>query len=459
MKFSPTEIAAATGGTLVDAPALHAQARIATDSRALAAGDAFVALRGERFDGHDFLDDAAARGAALAVVEQPSRGPAGLPTVVVADTRVAYLALAALARRRFSGPVLAITGSAGKTTTKHFVAHLLRARFGDRIAVTPANENNEIGVARLLLEASDDDHDAAIVEMGARHVNDIAVLVDVARPDVGILTNVGDAHLEIAGSREALADMKWALFGRGARAVLNQTDAVSQTRAAALTETPHWFVAGQGEPRVPDRGKLTALTGRRRLVGACDGAVTFRLPVDVSIPADYNLANAAAAAAGALELGTAPEAISQRLSSLELPPGRYQSFAMPGGWRMIYDAYNANASGTMAALDALAREDAGRAVAVLGSMAELGEESAQLHERVGAHAAQRAGVVLVGGEYAGALARGAQQAGMAKDAVVRVDSNADAARWLREHVRPGDVVLLKASRKYRLEEILEELRP
>jgi UDP-N-acetylmuramoyl-tripeptide--D-alanyl-D-alanine ligase len=458
VKFSADDIVAATGGDPHDVQAFAARVGIVTDSRALSPGDAFLALRGERFDGHDFVNEAIARGAALAIVDDASFRPDGFPAIVVADTKAAYLALAALARGRFLGPVLGITGSAGKTTTKQFVTHLVRARFGDRIAATPANENNEIGVAKLLLRASGDEHDALIVEMGARHVNDIAVLVGVARPDVGILTNVGDAHLEIAGSREALADMKWALFGRGARAVLNAADAVSRRRASALEKPPHWFFAEPNQPPVDQCATLTGLVGRCELFGARNGSVAFRLAVDVSVAADYNLANAAAAAAGALELGVPAEAIAAQMATLELPPGRYQSFAMPGGWRIIYDAYNANAGGMIAALDALGGEHAERAVAVLGSMAELGDESVQLHELVGAHAARRAGVVLVAGEYAGELERGAQRAGMSKDAVVRVESNADAARWLRRHVRPGDVVLLKASRKYRLEEILEELR-
>ena len=158
---------------------------------------------------------------------------------------------------------------------------------------------------------------------------------------------------------------------------------------------------------------------------------------------------------GEIEFGIDAGGVAEVLQNLRLPAGRFESFEMRGGWRIIYDAYNASASGTIAALDALDDQRPERAIAVLGSMAELGEESAQLHERVGAHAAKRAGVVVVTGEYADAMARGAQRG----DAdVVRVGSNADAARWLRDHARRGDVVLLKGSRKYRLEEILEDLQ-
>ncbi len=143
---------------------------------------------------------------------------------------------------------------------------------------------------------------------------------------------------------------------------------------------------------------------------------------------------------------------------LRLPHGRYTRIAVKGGVQLIYDAYNANASGTMAALDAFALECASRRIAVLASMAELGEESAALHERVGAHAAERVDVLLVRGEYAAELARGAQRGGLSPGHIIRIGTNAQAARWLREHVRADDVVFLKGSRKYKLEEIVEELR-
>jgi UDP-N-acetylmuramoyl-tripeptide--D-alanyl-D-alanine ligase len=448
---------AATDATLLDAGDAPNEFRIATDTRTLQPGEAYLALRGARHDGHDFVAEAVRRGAALLIVDRAAARVAGVATMVVPETTSAYMALAGLARRRFAGYVLAITGSTGKTTTKAFVAQLLAARFGSRVLAAPANENNEIGVSRLLLRAANEDHDALVVEMGARNFGDIAALVDVARPDVGILTNVGEAHLEIMGSRERLAETKWALFARGARAVVNAGDAVSAARAPSLAQPPHWFAAREANASVAVfPGKITALLGRSRLAGT--GAAPFDRRVDVTVPGAHNLANVAAAVAGALELGVGLDAIVDALPNLALPAGRFESFAMSGGWRIIYDAYNANASGMIAALDALNAERAPRSIAVLASMAELGSESAHLHEQVGAHAARRAGVVLVSGEYADALARGAHQGGLESAAVVHVASNSDAVRWLREHTRPGDVVLLKGSRKYRLEEILEELR-
>lgn len=452
------EAVSAARGTLLDGAAAPPCMHVSTDTRTLAAGDTFVALHGPNFDGHDYAAEAVRRGAAMLVVDRPERRVDGVATLVVRDTRAAYLAFATLARRRFSGRVLGITGSAGKTTTKAFATQLLGVKFGSRVLSTPGNENNEIGVSRLLLDASDAEHEALVVEMGARHAGDIAELVEIARPDVGVLTNVGEAHLEIFGSRERLAETKWALFARGARAVLNADDAVSLARAPALGERPHWFAARATDASPPSvAGKLTVLFGSHRLAGFKNGTLEYERRVGVAVPGAHNRANLAAAAAAALELGVGIDALADATASLELPPGRYETFSMPGGWRLIYDAYNASASGTVAALDALSAEGARRAVAVLAGMAELGAESERLHEDVGAHAARCAAIVLVGGEHAAALARGAQRGGMPRGAVVEIGSNAEAVRWLRANVRSGDVVLLKGSRKYRLEEIVEEL--
>ena len=457
MNLPLDDAVAATSATLLDPHLAPAEVRVSTDTRCAGPGDTFLALHGERYDGHDFVAEAVRRGARMIVVDRAGMRCEGVATMVVADTLRAYMALAALARKRFHGRILAITGSAGKTTCKAFAAQLLTSRYGERIAVAPANENNEVGVSKLLLSASNDEHDAIVVEMGARHYGDVEELVAIARPHVGILTNVGEAHLEIAGSRERIAEMKWALFGAGAKAVLNARDAVSLARAETLPAPPHWFLADEesGADAV-GFGRVTALLARSRLIDVDGGRRVFDRRVRVTVPGAHNGANLVAALAGAIELGADLAAMSDLIPALRLPPGRYESFDMPGGWRVIYDAYNASPGGMVAALDALADEEASRTIAVLASMAELGSEAESLHERVGAHAAARAGVVLVEGEYAEVLARAARQQGC-RD-VVSVGSNRDAARWLRDNARRGDVVLLKGARKYRLEEVLAELR-
>ena len=218
MRVSLAAAVAATGASLLDGAAAPRTLRVSTDTRTIEPGDTFLALRGERFDGHAFAAEAVACGASLLILERADARVEGVATMVVTDALEAYMALGALARERFEGRVVAITGSAGKTTTKSFLVQLLAARYGDRVAAPPANENNEIGVTKLMLSLSAETHDVAVVEMGARRSGDIAALVEVARPEIGILTNVGEAHLEIMGSRERLEETKWAtLLAGGAR--------------------------------------------------------------------------------------------------------------------------------------------------------------------------------------------------------------------------------------------------
>jgi UDP-N-acetylmuramoyl-tripeptide--D-alanyl-D-alanine ligase len=448
----------ATQATVIAGDALPRALRVVTDTRTIEPGDTFLALRGDRFDGHDYVHDAVGKGAIALIVDDPSARVDGVTTLVVRDTLQAYMALAHAAREQFRGQVIAITGSAGKTTTRSFTEQLLTQRYGERVLASPANENNEIGVSKLLLAASNGGYDALVVEMGARHFGDIATLVAVAEPHVGILTNVGEAHLEIMGSRERLEATKWALFERGARAVLNATDATALARHTSLDTVPHWFAAtGTRNETVTVSGRVTGVIGREWLYDD-NGAARAERSVDIRVPGAHNRANLAAAAAGALELGVDFDAIAQAIPALQLPAGRYESLELPGKFRIIYDAYNANASGTIAALDAFAEEAAQRRIAVLASMAELGDEASELHERVGAHAAStKIDILLVGGEYASELVRGAERAGFSPERIVRFASNTDAAQWLREHADVGDVVLLKGSRKYKLEEVVQEL--
>lgn len=450
MNLTLEEAVSATHATLRHGDRAPRELRIVTDTRALRAGDVFLALRGERFDGHDFLEEAARKGAGAFVVDRFGVRSGTTPALLVEDTRRAYMQLAAAARARFHGRVFAITGSAGKTTTKHLLGLLLSAHFGrSRVLVTPANENNEIGVSKLML-AIEPDHEIVVVEMGARHAGEIAELVAVAEPHAGILTNIGEAHLEIFGSRERLAQTKWGLFDRGAQAVLNAQDAASQALAPALAAPPLWF--GESSPSKPgvwvrDRSTLLLTAGAPQTYA-----------IDVPFPGAHNRANLAAALAAAVLAGMPPARAAAEVRNLRLPEGRYQSVLVDGGPRMIYDAYNASASGTIATLTTFASERARRRIAVLGSMAELGADAPALHERVGAHAAaSNLDVLLVGGDYAASIASGACGAGFDRDRIVTFEDNGDVVRWLREHARPDDVVLLKASRKYRMEEIVQAL--
>jgi len=458
MKLTFDESVTETGAQVLDGDAAPAQVDVVTDTRAIAPGQTFLALRGEHFDGHEYTRQAVERGAKMLIVEDPDAAVPGTTTLIVQSTLRAYLDLGGAARTQFRGRVLAITGSAGKTTTKAFAAQLLAVRYGDRILASAANENNEIGVSKLLLAADNEKHDLLILEMGARHFGDIETLARAARPDLGILTNVGDAHLEIMGSRERLELTKWGLFSTGARAILNARDVTSIRRAPSLAKPSHWFFAGEVGGDIPMHGRVSAISGSQHWL-EIDGDRDDAYTIDARVPGLHNRANLAAAIAAAREHGIEPKQIVAAIPQIELPHGRYERIALESGVVLIYDAYNANAAGMMAALDAFAAESAPRHIALLASMAELGEGAADLHRRVGGHAAAtKVDVILVGGEFAGELALGARSAGLPSERIVPFMTNEEAAKWVRDHARAGDAVLLKGSRKYKLEEIVEELR-
>ncbi|MGH7708250.1 MAG: UDP-N-acetylmuramoyl-tripeptide--D-alanyl-D-alanine ligase [Vulcanimicrobiaceae bacterium] len=436
--------------------------RISTDSRTVLPGETFLALRGERFDGHAFVAAAIARGAVAAIVEDAGVVPAGAAAIVVRNATAAFLACASVARRAADVRVVAVTGSTGKTTTKELTAQLAEWVGLGPVAATPANENNEIGVAKLFVGLPAGTR-SVVVELGARHAGEIAPLAAVARPDVAVLTNIGDAHLEIMGSRDALIATKWGIFTAAPdaagqpRAVLNAGDRTARMRAPDLLRPPMWFATDSEQlTGLPPDDEFVLIETARALVRRAgdERAISIRM----TLPGAHNRANLAAAVAAIVALGVDPERIAAAIPGLHLPPGRYERRRL-ADIDVVFDAYNASMDGTLATLRSFAQEPAGRRIAVLGSMAELGSEAPSMHRRVGAEAARLdLDVVLVGGDFADELARGALDYGLARHRVVHYAGNAEAAGWLRANGRAGDLVLLKGSRKYRLEEILDALR-
>jgi UDP-N-acetylmuramoyl-tripeptide--D-alanyl-D-alanine ligase len=276
-------------------------------------------------------------------------------------------------------------------------------------------------------------------------------------PHLGILTNIGEAHLEVFETRERLAEKKWGLFSNGAIAILNVADEESRRRFATLPRAPGWFGAGE---TVFERVLLPAtLIPSRDAIVFADAAGAETLAMSTSLPGDHNLANLAAAATAARAVGMTPAAVVEAIPKLTLPPGRYERMSLPGDIHLVYDAYNASLSGTLATLRAFSAEKAARRIAVLGGMAELGVESQEMHEAIGA-ALPGCGidVVLIGGEHADSTIRGAVRAGMSPLAIVPYENNAHAMQWLRVNMRDGDSILLKGSRMYKMEEILGGLK-
>lgn len=438
MTWTGEEIARAVGA----APLAHGilAGSVCTDSRRLAHGCLFVALRGATFDGHAFAAAALAQGAAAVLVDHRPAGVDADRALVVPDTLRALGDLAAFTRRRWGGRVAAITGSNGKTTTKELLAAICEQAWPGRVLKTRGNENNLVGLPLTVFRLSGGEA-AAVLEMGMNAFGEIARLTEIAAPDVGVITNVGPAHLEGVGSLDGVQRAKGELFAgmpaQGTIAV-NMDDPRVVAAAAAFAGRRVEFGAGRAvrAEAIDDRG--------------VDG-VAFRLHVDAAAAAvrlraagRHNVANALGAAAAAHALGIDLAAIAAGLAAAEPPKMRMQVVRLGNGVTVINDAYNANPGSTMAALDAVGRLP-GRAVAALGEMRELGAESAALHAAVGAHAVA-AGVawVLAVGPGAEPIAEGARRAGAA--AVDVCADAAAAAALLAARWQAGDTILVKGSR-------------
>ena len=450
MRLPAQPAVAAMNARAASTAALPESLLVQTDTRAIERGATFLALRGERFDGHAYVEEAFARGAVCAIVDDASAVPPGRAALLVQNTLQAYLDLGGLARTRVRGTVVAVTGSTGKTTTKQFILALLRGA-GIPVTATPENENNEVGVAKFLCGLEDGDERVAIVEMGARKYRDLDVLVAAARPDVGVLTNVGEAHLEIMGSRQRIAETKWAVPAGARRAVLNLDDAASRQRASTLPTPPFWY--GIGDER-PPHGERAVIVANEAVWSIAEDGATDTHRIAIGFPGEHNRRNLAGAYAAALLCGAPFPALADAVGTVTLPHGRYEIVELPDDVRLVFDAYNASLSGTLATLATFGREEAERRIAVLGSMAELGSDAPQMHEKIGEIAATRADMVLAGGAYADDTARGVRAKG---GTVIRYASNDDALAWLRENVERGDAILLKGSRVYKMEQIAEAL--
>ncbi len=419
---------------------------VSTDSRQLFAGALFVALTGPNFDGHDFVPVARERGAVAALVSRPVTD--SLPQLRVADTRLALGRLAAAWRSRFTGPLIALTGSNGKTTLKEMIAAILRVR-GPTLA-TEGNLNNDIGVPLTLLRLNGD-HACAVIEMGANHPGEIAYLTGLARPDVAIVNNAGPCHLEGFGDVAGVARAKGEIF-QGLRpdgvAVINRDDEYAG----------YWVGLNPGR-RIVDFGldQPAAVHGE-----VLDSAVNrFRLSVDgnemviqLPVPGRHNVRNALAAAAAALAVGAALTDVGRGLESLRGVDGRLQRLPGRHGGAVIHDAYNANPASLAAALEAVGAGP-GRKWLVLGDMRELGPAADDLHARSGAEARVAGFERLYAlGEHSRAAVTAFGTGGLHfedVDALV-----ADLNRDLRQGGEPT-VVLVKGSRGMRMERVVAAL--
>jgi UDP-N-acetylmuramoyl-tripeptide--D-alanyl-D-alanine ligase len=448
MRLTLGEVAgAAAGEILAGDPALEV-ASVSVDSRRIEPGGLFVALRAER-DGHDFAAGAVAAGAVAVLLERPVPDlPSGVAVVRAADSGAALAALGAHARARLGEavPVVGITGSTGKTSTKDLTAAALGAAFP--VSSSPASWNNEIGVPLTLL-GTEEGAGAVVAEMGSRGVGHIAALCAIARPTIGVITNIGVAHVEFFGSRAEVARAKGELveaLPAGGTAVLCADD---DTTPDLARRSPAPVLTAGFDPSAD-----VAVSGLRldadlrpsfHLATPWGGIEVGPLPVRGA----HQATNAAFAVAVAGALAVDVEAAASGLASATGSAWRMELCRTPAGLVVLNDAYNANPTSMIAAVKALAALPAGRRVAVLGHMAELGEASEEAHRSIGheAAASEFHTLVVVGREAAG-IAKGAREGGLD---VVEVDTADDALAALAAILRPGDAVLVKASRVVGLE--------
>ncbi len=462
--FSAGQIREAVGGRLLWGASGMEAAGVSADTRTLAAGELYVPLVGPNFDGHDFIGEALAAGAAGVLVGagRPAPETAGAFAVEAADTLTALGDLALHHRRRFGLPVAAVTGSNGKTTTKEMLAAILAE--GGETLKSEGNLNNFVGLPLQVLRLGPA-HDRAVFEMGMNRPGEIRRLTEIAAPDGVVITNVAPVHLEGLGSLEAVREAQGEALeemGPSGWAVLHTGDAESR-------ELARRFRAAGGRVRTFGFSEESDVrAGEIRAEGA-EGA-RFLLQVEgwegeVRLPAvgRHNVANARAAAAAAQLMGASWEEAAAGLARAEIPGMRMavEEIRAPAGCRLLNDAYNANPASLRQALEtAGALRGGGRLFALLGDMKELGDFAEEAHREAGRAAASAGdGVFLAAvGPMMALAAEAAREAGMPADRVARFETPEEAAAWAAGRLRPGDWALVKGSRSMEMERAVEALR-
>ncbi|HEX4602375.1 MAG TPA: UDP-N-acetylmuramoyl-tripeptide--D-alanyl-D-alanine ligase [Candidatus Angelobacter sp.] len=427
------------------------------DSRTLTPGDLFIAIAGERFDGHEYVNAALEKGAVGAIVDSgiahADKQYAGGPRRVlrVEDTIKALQSLGAAARRLWGKPLLAVTGSAGKTTTKEILAEVLATRF--RVMKSSGNLNNHIGLPLQLLKL-EAEHDLAVVEMGMNHAGEIRALGALAHHDLAVVTTVAPVHLEFFGSLAEIARAKYEIIETlptAGVAVLNADDEYVSQFGRDFKGKVVTFGIRRAADVSAQKVNLNGAEGSTFELAA--GSV--REPVTFPLVGEHNIYNALAAAAAAMERGITPSQAAVALSSIRPPDKRGQVLHI-GGATLINDCYNSNPRALAAMIDTLASMKAQRHILIVGEMLELGPTAEALHRESGLHAAEKKIDLVIGVRgLAKAVAEAACGAGTQAQFVETPEQAGD---WLARNLRPGDAVLLKASRGVKLERALEMLQ-
>jgi UDP-N-acetylmuramoyl-tripeptide--D-alanyl-D-alanine ligase len=446
-----------TGGNLLRGEREQSFASTLIDSREAGPGDLFVAIVGPNHDAHRFVSDVLSKGVAGVLIQSdrpsdPEMSGTGF-VIQVADTTVGLGDLARGHRDAFNGPLIGITGSNGKTTTKELCAGILEG-VGPTLA-TRGNLNNNFGVPLTLLRRCEADR-YAVVEMGMNHRGEIATLAAIAQPTIGILTNVGSAHIEFLGSREAIAEEKGDLL---ACLPAQGTAVVCHDQPLAFAQSKRTKASVLSFGREPGADLLA-----RAIRATDDGAFAFTLEtpfgrgeIRVAGLSQTIVENALAAAGGALAAGASFEAVATGLENHSGVPGRMQPHPLPDGVLLIDDSYNANPQSMQSALETLAAlETRGQRIAVLGQMGELGDEGEAAHREAGRLAgALGLDQLFLTGPMAEVVATGARDGGLDSARVHIGSDHAELASLLRDHVKQGDRILVKGSRAAQMERVIE----
>lgn len=424
---------------------------VCTDSRKITPGCLFLPWVGERFDGHDFIDAALDAGAAGCICARlPDTLKDGKFYIQAPDTRLALRALASAYRSRFPIPVVQVTGSVGKTTTKEMIAAVLGAKL--RVLKTPENYNNDIGTPLTLLGLGPE-HEAAVIETGMNHAGEIEYLGAMVRPDIAVISNIGDAHIEFLGSRQGILEAKCEIFTHlkeDGLVILNGDDPLLDTVSVKFPTVR----CGRSQHC---QARITELSDHG--VEGIDCTVVTerdRYELSISTPGDYLAYSASIAVAVAERLGLSREEIIQGASNYRPAGSRMRVLRLPGGRIILDDCYNANPQSVAAALEVLARTDCDRKVAVLGDMGELGGIAGRAHYNMGALAAMLGvDMVIAIGEQAAKIADGAAQSG---SSVLYFTKKEEALTELRRQLEPGTSMLIKASHIMHFEQLTEQLQ-
>ncbi|MBN1548427.1 MAG: UDP-N-acetylmuramoyl-tripeptide--D-alanyl-D-alanine ligase [Syntrophaceae bacterium] len=455
------EILRATGGALLQGHSDDSICGISTDTRTLKPGNLFIPLAGPNFNGHNFLVKAVADGARAFLSAKSHRGnvpdfPADIARIEVIDTLQALGEIAHAWRQHFHCRVIAITGSAGKTTTKEMLAAICAP--GHHILKTEGNFNNLIGLPQTLFGLKDDT-DLAILELGTNAPGEIERLAYLAAPDIGVITNIGPAHLEGLGSVDAVREEKSSLW----RVMDNQGTAVVNLDDPQIMILRERWEGEQITCSLTGPADVTAEAIRPMAAGKCAFTLNIRndkKEIVLASPGRHNVGNALLAAAAAVAAGFNSTEIARGLHTFRPVSGRMEIETLPNGAHLIHDAYNANPLSVGEALKTLAElSGRGRRIVVFGDMLELGDQAAVYHEEIGRKIGEsQIYALFLKGDFSRVMAGAAQAAGLDKNHIFFFDGKAKAIPALRENVTKGDWILLKGSRKMNLEELIPEIR-